>query len=73
MSESAISGREQSQQSSPLFNHLVGAGEQRWRHVVDCLGRFEVDDEFVLSRRAWTGRSAGFSPLRMVDVAVQCC
>jgi hypothetical protein len=29
----AISGREQSQQNLRLFDHLVGAGEQRGRHV----------------------------------------
>jgi hypothetical protein len=32
-SRSAKSGREQSQQGSPLFDHLVGAREQRRRHV----------------------------------------
>jgi hypothetical protein len=33
MTRCAITGREQSQQGSPLFDHLVGAGEQRWRYV----------------------------------------
>jgi hypothetical protein len=30
--QSAKSGREQLQQTTPLFDHLVGAGEQRGRH-----------------------------------------
>ena len=50
-----------------LFDHLVGAGEQ---HRRDCeakrLGSFEVkyqlDLDGLLDR--WTGRSAGFSPLK---------
>jgi hypothetical protein len=44
---SANSGCEQSQQHSPLFDHLVGAGEQRWRQVdVERPRSFEIDDEF---------------------------
>ena len=39
------------QQIASLFDHLVGAGEKRWRNG-------ESDG-------ACTGRSAGFSPLRM--------
>src|SRR5678816_2241503 len=34
------------------FDHLVGAGEQRWRHVeAERLGRLEVDHELVLGWR----------------------
>jgi hypothetical protein len=33
------------------FDHLVGAREQRRRHLdADCSRRLQVDDEFVLSR-----------------------
>jgi hypothetical protein len=31
MTRRAITGREQLQQGNPLFDHLVGAGCQRWR------------------------------------------
>ena len=35
-----------------LFDHLVGAGEQRWRHLnAECLGGLQVNNEFVLGRR----------------------
>ena len=35
----------------PLFDHLVGAGEQRGRHgEAERLGSLEVDHQFVLGR-----------------------
>src|SRR5215471_15850871 len=37
---------------SRLFDHLVGASEQRgWDCNVESLGGLEVDDQFVLGRR----------------------
>src|SRR5882757_337926 len=34
------------QQNNPLFNHLVGAGEQHgWHGKAECSGCLEVDDE----------------------------
>ena len=35
-----------------LFDHLVGAGEQRWRHrEAERLGSLEIDHQLVLGRR----------------------
>jgi hypothetical protein len=43
-SVSAIRRPEQVQQK--LFDHLVGAGEKRWRHFkAKCLGRLQVNHE----------------------------
>src|SRR5947199_5553113 len=46
--ESANCGPSASQQRTSLFDHLVGAREQLWRHVeAERLGCLEVDDQFV--------------------------
>jgi hypothetical protein len=55
------------------LDHLVGAGEQHWRHSeVEQPGRLGVDDTLAVVRLTTSsnfvgcmiGRSAGFSPLR---------
>src|SRR5580704_16745378 len=51
MSLWAMSGCEQSQQSSSLFDHLVGGGDQRWRHgQAEHLGGLEVDHQLEARR-----------------------
>src|SRR5262245_8621453 len=51
MTLSAKNGREHSQQRSPLFNHLIGAGEQRRGNVeAEGLSRLEVDYKFERGR-----------------------
>jgi hypothetical protein len=49
---------ERSAAKAPLFDHLVGAREQRRRHVeAECLGGIEIDHqlEFVLRAAALPG------------------
>jgi hypothetical protein len=44
---SATTGREQSQQRSPLFDHLIGALLKKPRHVdPQCLCGFHIQNEF---------------------------
>src|SRR5262245_17364512 len=50
----AITGCEQMQQAAPLLDHLVGAGEQRWRHSdAERLRGLEIDCQLVLGRRLY--------------------
>src|SRR5262249_1361447 len=47
----AKNGCEQPQQSNPLFDHLVGAGEQRgWHLEAERLGGIEIDHELELGQ-----------------------
>ena len=53
------------QQATSLFDHVVRPCEHSRRHVeAERLGSLEVDTVSYLVG-AWTGRSAGLSPLRM--------
>ena len=47
----AKTGREQSQQNLPLFDHLIGAGEQRRRRCqTKSFCRLEIDSKLELVR-----------------------
>ncbi len=45
-----VPGTHAAQQRTTLFDHLVGAGEQRWRHVEAEHCRRLVDDKLELGR-----------------------
>ena len=55
LSLSVISRHMQRNKTASLFDHLVGAGEQHWRHVKqECSRGFEIDDQ--LERRRLENR-----------------
>src|SRR5215468_8641721 len=58
------------QQSNPLFDYLVGAGEQRVRHSEpDRLGGLEIDHQLVF-HRCLHRQVGGFLPFEnAIDVA----
>ena len=54
--------------NSQLFDHQVGAAEQRQRYgKTECVGGFKLITNSTLVA-CWTGRLAGFSPLRIRPV-----
>jgi hypothetical protein len=53
---------------APLFDHFVGSAEQRHRNAqAKGPGGFDIDDHFDF-HDCCTGKSAGFSPLRILPV-----
>src|SRR6516165_8694447 len=61
------------QQTARLFDHFVGATEQRrWEGQTECLGRLQVDDEcnFCHLLNWQVGRSGALENLSGVDAAL---
>src|SRR5947209_9790585 len=51
LSRLRATSRRTPQRAKPLFNHLVGTGEQRrWHHEAERLGGFGIDDQFEVRR-----------------------
>src|SRR5215831_16731205 len=58
------SGCEQSQRASPLFDDLIGAGEQRLRHVkAERLGGLKVEHQLEFGRQLY-GQIGGLCSLK---------
>src|SRR6266571_5091380 len=58
------------QQTTPSFDHLVGAGKQRWRHSQsEGLRSLEIDHQLELSRLLHWKISGLGAPEDFVDVA----
>jgi|SRR5450631_452650 hypothetical protein len=70
----ANNGLMQAQQTASLFDHFVGAGDERWRnHEPKCLGSLEVDHQLELGwlhHRQIFGLSALQNPSVILDLAV---
>ena len=77
------SRRPQAAIKAGLFNHLVGAGEQRgWHFKADRLGSREVDHQFVFDRRlhrqVGSQRSRKYLAIHLIfksfdDIVDHCC
>jgi hypothetical protein len=64
------SGCEQSQQGSPLFDHLVGARKHSGRQIkAKRLGGFQVEHQLVFHRRLHQQLSRRFTLENAIDVA----